>query len=203
MNSVAPQARSLLPPSVVAAKEFSRFSNTTNLVFTGPTTVNVILQNHLPQDSSVASSKKANPWVMMAALALFKLPFSFLGASAVNAWLFNISMGHSIKRELVGIGAEVIGTMGLKLADDSIGQHSSRHHDQQMQVASGIVSFLGTLIATLGCLRDSPAIQKMSRTHRTGRIIASLVAGTLCGVVEGYLSAKVEPALSQWLARYR
>ena len=143
---------------------------------------------------------------MMAVLTVLKLPFSFLTASWANSLLFGISMSHSIQKELIGIGAEVLGTVGIKLVGDHVegDSHSKLTHEKQLEIASGVVSFIGTAITTAACVKDSLKEGTFSRGLRplgkVGCIAVSLAVGTLCGVIEGFLTAKLEPWIEKKLS---
>jgi hypothetical protein len=200
----APVAAPVSPAMSQAAREFSRFS-------TGQTTGLYGFQPQiapLPLATPNAPDKKANPWLMMAVLTVLKLPFSFLTASWANSLLFGISMSHSIQKELIGIGAEVLGTIGLKMFADHVGpnsqtkcSHPENNHEKQLEIASGIVSFIGTAITTAACIKDSKLWGTLKLGGKAWRFGASLAVGTLCGVVEGFLTAKLEPWLEKKLAK--
>ncbi|MDH4378834.1 MAG: hypothetical protein QE263_02895 [Vampirovibrionales bacterium] len=199
ISSVNPTSAAVSPAMSQAAREFSRFS-------TGQTTG---LYGFQPQIAPLslatpnAPGKKANPWLMMAALTLLKLPFSFLAASTFNSWVFDITMSHSIQKELIGIGAEVLGTIGIKVAEDRLkgDSHSKVSHEKQLEIASGVVSFIGTTITTAACIKDSKLWGNLKLGGKAWRFGASLAVGTLCGVVEGFLTAKLEPWLERKLAK--
>jgi hypothetical protein len=204
-SSVTTVPAAISPAVLQAAKEFSRFSTgqTTGLYGFQPN----IAPIPIPIATPNALDKKANPWLMMAVLTLFKLPFSFLTVSMANKALFGITLAHSFKEELYGIGAEVLGTIGIKVAEDRLhtDSHSQMSHEKQLAIASGIVSFIGTAITTAGCIKDSKLKGRFSRMitpfGKSLRIVASLAVGTLCGVIEGFFTAKLEPWLEKKLGR--
>jgi hypothetical protein len=199
-SSVSNSSAAVSPAVSYAAHEFSRFA-------TGRAEGSDIFQPIVVTQPNATTrstpAKKTSPWLMMAALTLLKLPFSFLAASTFNSWVFGITMSHSIQKELIGIGAEVLGTIGLKVFEERIGTdtHPTGSHEKQLEVASGIVSFIGTAITTAACIKDSKIWGPMRGLKKVGVGVASLAVGTLCGVVEGFFTAKLEPWLEKKLAR--